>query len=368
MDNLVTIAEKFCFPSQITQIREYGQGNINHTYLVNLDDQQAFILQCINGQVFQQPELVMANMAILNEHLEQKLQNQPIKDDERWEFPRIILTQDGANHHVCEAGNFWRVISFIDNSQCFDNITNIEQAREVGYGLGRFHSLVSDLPVTKLADTLAGFHITPNYLDEYEQVLAQTKITSSPETVYCQEFIKARADWANVLENAKIQGILKLRTIHGDPKINNIMFDHDRGTAIAMIDLDTVKPGLIHYDIGDCLRSGCNLLGEETAQWQEVSFDLQLAEAILAGYFEIAQEFLTSNDYEYIYDAIALIAFELGLRFFSDYLAGNIYFKVNYPEHNLIRALVQFQLTASIESQEKLLRQIIAQSKYNSSN
>ncbi len=358
--NLVTIAEKFRFPRKVAQIREYGQGNINHTYLVTLDDEKAFILQRINTQVFQQPELVMANMSILSEHIEQKLQDQSLTHNSRWECPRILLTLDGADHHICEEGNFWRVLSFIGNSQCFDTITNAEQAREVGYGLGRFHSLVSDLPVTKLADTLEGFHITPNYLQDYQRVLAQTNIPSSPESNYCQEFIKDRADWANVLENAKEQGILQLRTIHGDPKINNIMFDRDQGKAIAMIDLDTVKPGLVHYDIGDCLRSGCNLLGEETQQWQEVSFDIELAEAILEGYLAIAQEFLTINDYEYIYEAIALIAFELGLRFFTDYLAGNVYFKVKYPEHNLMRALVQFQLTASIEFQEKLLRQIIS--------
>lgn len=360
MINVKTVAEKFKFPNQVVQISEYGQGNINHTYLVKLDDENAFILQCINHQVFSQPELVMSNMGILSEHIEQKLQAQHLTKDNRWECPRIVHTQDGADHYICEEGNFWRVISFIDNSQCFETITNAEQAREVGYGLGKFHNLVSDLPVTKLADTLEGFHITPNYLQAYEQVIAQTNFSSSSESNYCQKFIKERANWANVLENAKEQGILQLRTIHGDPKINNIMFDRDRANAIAMIDLDTVKPGLVHYDIGDCLRSGCNLLGEETQNWQEVTFDLELAEAILAGYFAIAKEFLTPQDYEYIYDAIALIAFELGLRFFTDYLAGNVYFKVNYPKHNLMRALVQFQLTASIESQEKLLRQIIA--------
>ncbi|MGK7897552.1 MAG: phosphotransferase enzyme family protein [Xenococcus sp. (in: cyanobacteria)] len=360
MLNVKTIVDKFPLPSKVAQICEYGQGNINHTYLLNLEDGKRFILQRINTQVFSQPELVMANMVILSEHIEKKLQQQSLADDNRWECPRIVLTQDGADHQICEEGNFWRIISFIDNSQCFETITNAEQAREVGYGLGRFHSLVSDLPVKSLADTLEGFHITPKYLQEYEQVVTQTRISSSPESNYCQEFIAARADWANVLENAKEQGILQLRTIHGDPKINNIMFDRDHANAIAMIDLDTVKPGLVHYDIGDCLRSGCNLLGEETQNWQEVTFDIELAEAILAGYFEVSKDFLTAQDYEYIYDAIALIAFELGLRFFTDYLAGNVYFKVNYPEHNLRRALVQFKLTASIESQEKLLRQIIA--------
>ncbi|MGB5712258.1 MAG: aminoglycoside phosphotransferase, partial [Waterburya sp.] len=130
--------------------------------------------------------------------------------------------------------------------------------------------------------------------------------------------------------------------------------------AVAMIDLDTVKPGLIHYDIGDCLRSGCNLLGEETEDWSQVSFEPELAEAILKGYLKVAQDFLTEDDYQYIYDSIRLLAFELGLRFFTDYLEGNVYFNVSHLEHNLARALVQFKLTESIEKQELIIKQIIS--------
>jgi hypothetical protein len=125
------------------------------------------------------------------------------------------------------------------------------------------------------------------------------------------------------------------------------------------VDLDTVKPGLVHYDIGDCLRSGCNPLGEETDQWEKVQFDPDLCKAILKGYLSTAREFLTANDFSYIFDSIRLIAFELGLRFFTDYLEGNIYFKSRYPGHNLARALVQFKLTESIESQETAIRNIV---------
>jgi hypothetical protein len=137
------------------------------------------------------------------------------------------------------------------------------------------------------------------------------------------------------------------------------MIDDATGQAVSIVDLDTVKPGLVHYDIGDCLRSGCNLLGEETEEWELVEFDPELCRAILQGYLSLAGDFLTANDYEYIYDAIRLIAFELGLRFFTDYLEGNVYFKASHQEHNLARALVQFKLTQSIESQEEAIRLII---------
>ena len=139
------------------------------------------------------------------------------------------------------------------------------------------------------------------------------------------------------------------------------MIDRSSTKAIAMVDLDTIKPGLIHYDIGDCLRSGCNVLGEETQDWQAVSFDTKLAKAILQGYLAIAINFITQSELDYIYDGIRLITFELGLRFFTDYLNNNAYFKTNYPEHNLRRALVQFQLTKSIESQEKTIKKIITE-------
>ncbi len=161
---------------------------------------------------------------------------------------------------------------------------------------------------------------------------------------------------ARALEKARAQGRLRLRPIHGDPKVNNVMLDTATGQAVGMVDLDTVKPGLVHYDIGDCLRSGCNPLGEETEDWEAVRFEPELCRAILAGYLSLARDFLTETDYAYLYDAIRLLAFELGLRFFTDYLAGNVYFKARHPEHNLVRALVQFKLTESIESQAAAIR------------
>ena len=139
----------------------------------------------------------------------------------------------------------------------------------------------------------------------------------------------------------------------------NVMIDVNTGQAVSLIDLDTVKPGLIHYDIGDCLRSGCNPLGEETDCFEDVRFDLTLCQAILSGYSLVARDFLSVYDYDFLYDSIRLLAFELGLRFFSDYLNHNQYFKADSETHNLDRAVVQFKLVESIESQETEIRQLI---------
>ena len=358
-DRLISIAEQFSHQGNITDIQSLGNGNINDTFLVSLDDleQTRFVLQRINTKVFRHPQRVMKNMYILTEHVHAKLQNQP--QDRRWEIPRVILTKTGQDHWNTGDRDYWRAISFIEGSESFDIIADVSQAQEVGYALGMFHELISDLPSEQLTDTLEGFHITPLYLQQYEEILAQNTVKSSPEVDYGLSFVRDRAEWCSVLENAKKEGKLPLRLMHGDPKVNNVMFDRKTGKAVSVIDLDTVKPGLVHYDIGDCLRSGCNPMGEETQDWQNIYFDLELCRGILTGYLAIAKTFLIDNDYAFLFDAIRLISFELGLRFFTDHLAGNVYFKVKYPDHNLARALVQFKLTESIENQEIQIRQLI---------
>ena len=358
-DRLISIAEQFSHQGNITDIQSLGNGNINDTFLVSLDDleQTRFVLQRINTNVFRHPQRVMKNMYILTEHVHAKLQNQP--QDRRWEIPRVILTKTEQDHWNTGDRDYWRAISFIEGSESFDIITDVSQAQEVGYALGMFHELISDLPSEQLTDTLEGFHITPLYLQQYEEILAQNTVKSSPEVDYGLNFVRDRAEWCSVLENAKKEGKLPLRLMHGDPKVNNVMFDRKTGKAVSVIDLDTVKPGLVHYDIGDCLRSGCNPMGEETQDWQNIYFDLELCRGILTGYLAIAKTFLIDNDYAFLFDAIRLISFELGLRFFTDHLAGNVYFKVKYLDHNLARALVQFKLTESIENQETQIRQLI---------
>ncbi len=353
------IADRFVNEGKVTQIQAFGNGNINDTFLVSLSDSREdfFVLQSINIKVFQQPELVMQNMRLVCDRVQNRIQNESF--DRRWEMPRVLLTKDDRDHFSAADGSFWRAISFIDNAIAFDTMQNETQAEEVGYGLAAFHHLICDIPPDKLADTLPGFHITPLYLQQFDRVFANSNPPNTPEVNYCLQFIRDRTSFATILEDAKAEGKLPLRLMHGDPKINNILFDTNTNKAVSVIDLDTVKPGLIHYDIGDCLRSGCNLVGEETEDWRKVCFDLSLCQSILQGYFSVAKAFLTPNDCAYIFDSVRLLAFELGLRFFTDYLAGNIYFKVKHPEHNLERALVQFQLTTSIESQEDAIRQII---------
>ncbi|MCE5243214.1 MAG: phosphotransferase [Syntrophobacteraceae bacterium] len=360
-EHLSAAAAQFVSDGRVTDIREYGNGNINSTFLVSLQgaEEKHFILQRLNTRVFRQPELVMSNMRICTEHLMERVLRGRSPLDRRWEVPSVLPARGGADYWLDPSGSFWRAIRFIEAARAFDTIQDADHAGEVGRALGAFHNLIGDLPVESLADILPGFHVTPLYLKHYEKVLSTADVPHNPEVRHALRFVGERRSAAGVLEEASVAGKLRLRPIHGDPKVNNVMIDTSTLQAVGIVDLDTVKPGLIHYDVGDCLRSGCNPLGEETPHWEDVRFEPELCRAILRGYLEAAGPSLSGSDCDYLYDAVRLIAFELGLRFFTDYLEGNVYFKAGYPEHNLARALVQFRLAESVESRESVIRQIV---------
>lgn len=358
-EDIAAVAERFKPGGGIGDVRPLGSGNVNDTFLVTLEGhrEKHFVLQRVNTRVFARPELVMANLRTFAAHVRDRLRRVP--PPHRWEVVRILPARDGGDHWIGPGGSFWRALSFIERARSFPTIKDTDHAREVGRALGIFHALLSDLPPERLFDTLEGFHVTPRYLRRFDEVLEKSPPQGSPEVGFCLDFIRARRARASVLEDARKRSILSPRPIHGDPKVDNILIDDATGRAVGVIDLDTVKPGLVHYDIGDCLRSSCNPLGEAPARWEAVRFEPDLCEAILRGYLPEAGVFLSPRGRDYIYDATRLIAFELGLRFFTDYLEGNVYFKVRHPLHNLFRALVQFRLSESVESQETSLRALI---------
>lgn len=359
---LAAIAAAFALPAPVARVEPLGNGNVNATYLVALagGERRRYVLQRLNTHVFAEPRPLMGNLVQLSAHVARRLAQQPDPEGERgWEVPQVLPAAAGDQPWVETDDGFWRLISFIEDTVSHDTLTAVEQARELGYGLGRFHALISDLPLESLADTLPGFHVTPEYLKAYDAILSRSERASDPAVGACLEFVAARRSFVSVLEDARAAGVLRLMPIHGDPKVNNVLLDRSSGRAIALVDLDTVKPGLVHYDLGDCLRSGCNRLGEETDDLDAVDFDLEFCEAILTGYGAAARQVLSEADVDHLYDAIRLISFELGLRFLSDYLAGDVYFRVDHPEKNLKRARVQFRLTEDIEAKEDAIRAII---------
>ncbi len=349
-------AQMFFADAEIEDIRPYGTGKVNDTFLVTLGgDKQAYLLQKLSSQVFPRPDWVMENLRVVCDHVAAKGGN---FDGRRWEMPFIRQTLSGRDFWLDNEGDCWRTLHFIRESECFDEVDSPARGHEVGFALGRFHRLINDLDPRRLHDTLPGFHVTPLYLSRYDRILARSQRTESVDIRFCRNFIDQRRGAADVLEKAAGQGKLHLRPIHGDPKLSNILFDRNNGLAVSLIDLDTVKPGLILYDIGDCLRSSCNRAGEECSL-SDVVFDIDLCRAVMEGYAEEAGTLLTRHDVDLLFDAVKLIALELGIRFFTDYLEGDVYFKTSFPLQNMECALVQFRLLESIEKQERNFSSIV---------
>jgi Ser/Thr protein kinase RdoA (MazF antagonist) len=342
MKTLFPIASQFSHA--VAEIMPLGNGLINDTYLVTTQS-SPFVLQRINRTVFPAPEQIMANLITLNQHVAEKL-----SVSVKLQIPEILKTTDNASFYRDENGDYWRAISFIADTESIETIGTIDDAEQVGFALGHFHRLLSDLNPVLLHDTLPGFHITPEYLKRYHQVRQQP---DKPENRYCAEFIARFQHIADDLEAAGQQGLLSLRVIHGDPKLNNFLFNKHSKDIVSIIDLDTVKPGLVHYDIGDCVRSCCYVS-------EPVGFDLDICSAVLRSYLSEAGTFFTGHDYHYLYPAIRLIPFELGIRFYTDYLEENRYFKVTEPEQNLQRAINQFQLCESIMMQEPAIKGLVS--------
>lgn len=353
------IAATFDLGGQIVDVRPYGHGLINDTFVVSLDTGHRAILQRINRHVFPKPEQIMDNLRTLMDHIRRRqTSNNTTARELQW--PRLFSDRDGRDSVLDAHGGFWRAMGFVENTHTLETITDTSQAEEVGFALGRFHAVIHDLDPARLHETLPGFHNAPNYLARFAAASVRRRETpDKAELRHCLAFVETRRSLADVLEIPRREGKLQLRPIHGDTKLNNFLFDVESGRAVSLIDLDTVQPGLIHFDIGDCLRSCANSAGESPEDLAAVRFDLDICHAVIKHYFSEASAFLTPHDRHYIYDAIRLIPFELGLRFLTDHLEGNHYFKIDWPGQNLHRALVQFALTTSIERNEARIKSLI---------
>lgn len=328
-------------------ITPLGNGLINDTYLVK-GIATSFVLQRLNADVFPEPRKVLNNLAQLGQHIREKAANSV-----RLQIPDIIPTRLGDSLHEDENNRIWRALELIQPAESRNSIRHADEAAQIGFALAHFHRLCADLPAESLHDTLPGFHVTPGYLQQYQHLMAQPlNVTIDDSFRRCQAFIDSHRHDAYILENARNSGELKDKVIHGDPKLNNFLFKPGTHRVVSLIDLDTVKPGLLHYDIADCLRSCCH-------DRESNRFDLERCQIILENYLQEANDFFRANDYDYLYAAIWLIPFELGLRFFNDYLNGNRYFKVTEPRQNLNRALAQFALCDSIEQQQASLQRCI---------
>ena len=343
------ILDRFFAPSSILEVTNLGKGNINDTFLVHTKN-KSVVLQRINNQVFPNPKILIDNLQILSNHLLSR--SDP--DTKNWKETVLIPTVDGSLSVRDTNGSIWRALSYIKNSVSLSSARTAFQAEQTGWALGHFHKRLLNLNAKKMQVALPGFHNLSDYLTLYENAARKSPQTDSPEIQFCLNIIRKKQKSALALENAITKGIIRQKITHGDPKIANVLFDKKSGLAISLIDLDTVGPGILQHDIGDCLRSVCNVTGEESVP-EKVSFDLNFCKMTLRGYFQEAGTLLTPVDQEFIYDGVKAITFELGLRFFTDYLQGGIYFKCKTPEETLQKALVQFTLLQDIIAKKKAI-------------
>ncbi len=336
----------FVAADAIATIRPLAAGNVNHTWLLRLADGSRRVLQRLNPDVFPEPGLIMDNLQVVTRHLRRRLARQRSDD---LQVLRILRADNGADRFLDAGGGLWRMLEFIDAGPTLKAIRSRSQARAVGRTLGRFHLLLRDLDPSLLGQPLPGFHVTPAYLDTYDRAGGPAAATTDWER-FCAARIREYRSLAAILEENR--SALCRQVIHGDPKVANFLFDAGCRQVISLIDLDTVAPGLLLHDLGDCLRSCCNRQGEEPGDPAGTRFDADIFSAFLEGYAPVAGCLPGRMDRELLVPAVQVITFELGLRFFTDHLAGDRYFSVDRPGRNLHRALVQFQLLASIRDQE----------------
>lgn len=352
--SLRTIAAKFNISGPIETPTPLGQGLINDTFRLDAGG-LSYVLQRINGAVFPRPEQIMANLLTLSDFLRERGASKP-------RLPTLILAQEGRPFVRDGDGHVWRLMERIDGTRTLSRIAHPDQASEVGRILGSFHRTLSELPTERLGVSLPGFHDTPGYLKRFAEVSdRRLDIPLDADLDAACAFVAERHELADALGQARDQGRLPTRITHGDPKLDNILFSADERASVALIDLDTVQPGLVHHDLGDCLRSCCNRRGEGMRDAQTAEFDLGICAGILAGYAEGSGHLLRREEVDMLYEAVRLVPFELGLRFLTDHLEGNRYFRVDEPGRNLLKARVQFALVRDIERQEHEIRSAIAE-------
>jgi thiamine kinase-like enzyme len=362
-----TIISNYPFNENYDYIGHYAidSGHINDTFVVEFEDKlgeiHSYLLQKINTNVFKNPVQLMENILGVTDFLCKKIAQQD--GDTNRECLNVIRTKNGEPFFYCEKYGHWRCYNYISNSYAIDFISAPEVFMNAAKAFGKFQNMLADFPIETLYDTIPNFH---NTLSRYNDFIKAVELNLSGRLDTCLpevEFAKARKDDAGVLVNLLEKGRLPLRVTHNDTKLNNVMFDKATHESICVVDLDTVMPGLSLYDFGDSIRFGANTAAEDEKDLSKVSLDLKLFEFYVRGYLSEAGSSLTEREINYLPFSAKLMTYECGMRFLTDYLNGDTYFRVHYPEHNLIRCRTQFALVADIEEKFDEMKAIVAAEK-----
>jgi Ser/Thr protein kinase RdoA (MazF antagonist) len=343
-----SVAGAFPFGGERIHMEPYGCGHINDTYAVYVKYEFArparYILQRVNRHVFKDPARLMGNILGVTEHIAAKLE--ALGEDPRRQVLRVIRTKEGQPLRVDAEGNCWRAYAFIDDATSYQQATP-ELLEQSGAAFGRFARMLDDYPVHTLYESIPDFHNTRVRMEACREAAARDPLGRADGARAEIRFALAREEDAGALTDRLAAGVLPLRVTHNDTKLNNVMIDNETGQGICVIDLDTVMPGLSLYDFGDAIRFGASTGAEDETELSKVSVSLTLFEAFTRGY--LSQARLTPAELSLLPFAAKLMTYECGVRFLTDYLLGDVYFKTSRPRHNLDRCRTQFKLVSDME-------------------
>ena len=341
----------------------YGTGHINDTFQVTFDQGGTtvhYILQRVNTNVFRNPEALMENFVRVTGHIGRKIREErKLHPETRHRTLEVVPARDGKPFVRDAAGNFFRCYVFVENARAYDVLETPEQAFKVAQAFGEFQCNLVDLPGPRLHETIPDFHNTPKRLEALRQAIRRDPVGRERRVRREIDFIMKRADETERLLRLQAEGAIPERITHNDTKVNNILIDDLTGDGICVIDLDTVMPGLSLYDFGDMVRAGTSPAEEDEVDLAKVGMRFEMYEALYRGFLSSAGSFLTEAERENLPFSGKLITFEIAIRFLTDYLEGDVYFKVKRPEHNLERCRNQLRMVESIEEQSKRMKDLL---------
>lgn len=358
--NLAEIATHFDLGGSFESAEPYGSGHINDTYRVVVRDgtvRKQFILQRINTNIFRQPEQLMENIRRVTGHLREKILAEG--GDPNREALTLIPATDGACFTVVQ-GDYWRAYLFIENARTYDLVENPKHVYSAARAMGVFQRRLSDLPAPRLHETLPHFHNTRKRFDAFLEALQRDGKNRAAACRAEIDFALKREKIASVLVDLLAAGRTPERITHNDTKFNNVMIDDATGEGICLIDLDTVMPGLPMYDFGDSVRTGAATAREDETDLSRCGVGLDMFEQLTHGYLDAARDFLLPIEIQHLAFSARLITFTIGLRFLTDHLAGDTYFKIHRENHNLDRCRTQWAMVADMERKAEQMEKIVA--------
>ena len=350
------ICEKFVLDGDVVSVSPYGEGHINSTFLVETTDKK-YILQKVNGVVFKNPVEVIENIDLVTAFLREKIIAEG-GNPER-ETLTLVPTPNGEKYIISDDGELYRVYIFIDNTKCYQLIENSDILYKAAKAFAKFMKNVADFDASQLHETIANFHNTADRYNNFIKAVEADKVGRLASVAAEVEFVKARKADTELVVSKLQSGELPLRVTHNDTKVNNILMDAKSGEGLCVIDLDTVMPGSLLYDFGDSLRFGASSAAEDETDLDKVYFRLEMFEAFAKGFLEEMSECITKSEVELLAFSVKLLTLECGMRFLTDYLDGDTYFKIHYPDHNLDRARNQFKLVSDMEMKMEQANDIV---------